>query len=160
MLEYYENEEATKETIVDGWLLTGDLAYFDQDDYLFITGRKKNVIVLKNGKNVYPEEIESLLAKIPSVKESFVYGKADEEDENDLKICAKIVYDKEDVKENYMTEDENEIKEKIWEKVKEINKQMPTYKYIKEIIVTDQELIKTTTQKVKRFEEIKTINKR
>ena len=77
-----------------------------------------------------------------------------------MKICAKIVYDKEDVKENYMTEDENEIKEKIWEKVKEINKQMPTYKYIKEIIVTDQELIKTTTQKVKRFEEIKTINKR
>lgn len=157
MLEYFENKEATDETIVDGWLYTGDLAYFDEDDYLFITGRKKNVIVLKNGKNVYPEEIEALISKIPAVKENFVFGKAEENDENDLKLCAKIVYDSDLVKETYGTDNEEEIKQKIWEKVKEVNKQMPTYKYIKEIIITDKELIKTTTQKVKRFEEIKTI---
>lgn len=157
MLEYFGNEEATKEAIVDGWFLTGDLAYFDKDDFLFIAGRKKNVIVLKNGKNIYPEEIEVLLSKIPAVKECFVFGKPEKDDANDLKICAKIVYDKEIVKEVYGTEDVEELKNKLWEKVKEVNKEMPTYKYIKEIFVTDQELIKTTTQKVKRFEEIKTI---
>lgn len=157
MIEYFGNKEATEETIIDGWLYTGDLAYFDEDDYLFITGRKKNVIVLKNGKNVYPEEIETLISKIPGVKENFVFGKPEENDENDLKLCAKIVYDKDLVKDVYKTDNEEELKNKIWEKVKEVNRKMPTYKYIKEIIITDKELIKTTTQKVKRFEEIKTI---
>ena len=159
MLGYYENEEATKETFTeDGWLLTGDLGYFDREDYLFITGRKKNVIVLKNGKNIYPEELETLVNKITGVKESFVYGKPENGDENDLKICAKIVYDKEIIKREYDIDDEEKIKNKIWEKVKEVNKKMPTYKYIKEIVITEEELIKTTTQKVKRFEEIKKVN--
>ncbi len=158
MLGYYQNEEATKEAITeDGWLLTGDLGYFDKDGYLYITGRKKNVIVLKNGKNVYPEELEALLGKIPSVKETFVYGKPEKDDEIDLKICAKIVVDKETIKQNYGVESIEEVKPKIWEKVKEVNKMLSTYKYIKEIIVTDEELIKTTTQKVKRFEEIKKV---
>ena len=98
-----------------------------------------------------------IAALIPAVKENFVFGKAEENDENDLKLCAKIVYDSDLVKETYGTDNEEEIKQKIWEKVKEVNKQMPNYKYIKEIIITDKELIKTTTQKVKRFEEIKTI---
>ena len=118
MLEYYQNEEATKETLTeDGWLLTGDLGYFDKDGYLFITGRKKNVIVLKNGKNVYPEELETLLGRIPSVKESFVYGKPEKDDEVDLKICAKIVVDKETIKQNYGVDTIEEVKPKIWEKV-------------------------------------------
>ena len=153
MLGYYENEEATNDTIIDGWLHTGDLGYFDKDGYLFITGRKKNVIVLKNGKNIYPEEIETLINKIEGVKECFVFGK---EEDNDLKVVAKIVYNPDFF--NDMKEDE--IKEEIWKKVKEdVNKLMPTYKYVKEIIVTNEELIKTTTLKVKRFEEIKTITK-
>ena len=154
MLGYYENEEANSETIKDGWLHTGDLGYFDKDGYLFITGRKKSVIVLKNGKNIYPEEIETLINRIEGVKESFVFGKPENDNENDLKISAKIVYNTE------FFEDKNEeqIKEIIWEQVKEtVNKNMPTYKYIKEIIVTDKELIKTTTLKIKRHEEIKTI---
>ena len=156
MLGYYENEEATKEAIDnEGWLHTGDLAKIDKDGFIFITGRKKFVIVLKNGKNVYPEELEILVNKIAGVKENFVYGKL--EDDGDYKICAKIVYDKDIVEEVYGTTDEKEIKEKLWQEVKNINKTMPKYKYIKGITITQDELIKTTTQKVKRNEEMKKI---
>ena len=156
MLGYYNNEEATKETVEpDGWLHTGDLAKIDKDGYIFITGRKKFVIVLKNGKNIYPEELEALVNKIEGVKESFVYGKP--EDDGDFKICAKIVYDIDLVREIYNVNSEEETKEAIWNEVKKINKQMPAYKYIREIIVTDKDLIKTTTQKIKRHEEIKTV---
>ena len=156
MLGYYDNEEATKETVdSEGWLHTGDLAKIDKDGYIFISGRKKFVIVLKNGKNIYPEELETLVNKIEGIKESFVYGKP--EDDGDYKICAKIVYDKDIVKEIYKTDDENELKEIIWKEIKKINKTMPAYKYIGEIALTQTELIKTTTQKVKRFEEMKTV---
>ena len=155
MLGYYNNEEATKETLEDGWLHTGDLAKIDKDGYIFISGRKKFVIVLKNGKNIYPEELEILVNKIPGVSESFVYGKP--EDDGDYKICAKIVYDKEIIKELYNEEDEEKIKEIIWKEVKKVNKTMPAYKYIRQISVTSEPLIKTTTQKIKRFEEIKTV---
>ena len=156
MLGYYENEEATKETIEpDGWLHTGDLAKIDKDGYIFITGRKKFVIVLKNGKNIYPEELEALINKIEGIKESFVYGRPEED--GDYKICAKIVYDAEVMQEIYNKQNEDEIKEIIWNEVKKINKQMPAYKYIRDIIVTEKDLIKTTTQKIKRHEEIKTV---
>ena len=154
MLGYYQNEEATKETIdEDGWLNTGDLARIDKDGFIFVTGRKKYVVVLKNGKNVYPEELEILINKIAGVSESFVYVKL--EDDGDYKIAAKIVYDKDIMKDIYGIEDKNEIKEKLWQEIKRINKTMPTYKYIKEISVTDEELIKTTTRKIKRHEEMK-----
>ena len=157
MLGYYENDEANREVFTeDGYFKTGDLAYFDKNDFLYITGRKKSVIVLKNGKNIYPEELETLINSVEGVKESFVYGKPDEEDKDDLKICAKIVYDldyfeKKDIK------DEEEIKQELWNQVKIINKGVPTYKYIKEIKITTEELIKTTTLKIKRHEEIKRI---
>ena len=156
MLGYYENEEATKETIdKEGWLHTGDLAKIDKDGFIFITGRKKFVIVLKNGKNVYPEELEILINKIAGVKECFVYGKP--EDDGDYKISAKIVYDKEIMKDIYGVEEEKDIKEKLWKEVKTINKTMPKYKYIKGITITEEELIKTTTRKVKRNVEMKKI---
>lgn len=157
MLGYYNNDEATKETLEDGWLHTGDLARIDKDGYIFISGRKKFVIVLKNGKNIYPEELETLVNKIEGVKESFVYGKP--EDDGDYKICSKIVYDKELVEDIYGTKDEEKLKELIWQEVKKVNKTMPAYKYIREISLTDKDLIKTTTQKIKRFEEIKTVVK-
>ncbi len=156
MLGYYNNEEATKETLKDGWLYTGDLARIDKDGYIYISGRKKFVIVLKNGKNIYPEELEMLINKIDGIAESMVYGKL--EKDGDYKICAKIVYDKENVKEIFGTEDEAELKQKILAEVKKVNKQMPAYKYVRDIIITDKELIKTTTRKIKRFEEMKTIN--
>ena len=96
-----------------------------------------------------------MINKIEGVKESFVYGRP--EDDGDYKICAKIVYDKDNAEEIFGTVNESEIKEKIWQEVKKVNKQMPAYKYVRDIIVTDKELIKTTTQKVKRAEEIKTV---
>ena len=156
MLGYYNNEEATKETIdEEGWLHTGDLAKIDKDGFIFISGRKKFVIVLKNGKNIYPEELETLVNKIEGVKESFVYGRP--EDDGDYKICAKIVYDVDVAKEFYGVNNEEELKEALWKEVKKVNKTMPAYKYIREITITDKELIKTTTQKIKRFEEIKPV---
>ena len=159
MLGYYQNEEATKEVLDKGWFNTGDLGYVDKKGFLFLCGRKKSVIVLKNGKNVFPEEIETVINKIEGVKESFVYGQAEEDDKIDLKVCAKIVYDKELMKEIYNVETEEEIYDVLWDKIKEINKTMPEYKYVKKIIVTDEELVKTTTQKIKRHEEMKKIQK-
>ena len=155
MLGYYNNEEATKEVLKDGWFYTGDLGYFDKDDFLYISGRCKTVIVLKNGKNIFPEEMETLVNRIDGVKESMVYGKPDKDD--DVKICVKIVYDSEIMKDTYGLDQNDKIQEHLWAKVEEINKTMPAYKYIREMIITDEELIKTTTQKIKRHEEMKKI---
>lgn len=157
MQGYYENEEATNEVLKDGWFYTGDLGYIDKDGYLFITGRKKDVIVLKNGKNIYPEELEILINKLPYVAESLVFGKPDEK-KDDLILCAKVVYNKDVMNEMFESKSEEDYHDIIWQDIKnEINRQMPAYKSIKELIVTDEPLIKTTTQKVKRFEEIKKI---
>lgn len=147
---YYNNKEANEEAFKKGWFYTGDLGYIDKDGFLYITGRKKNVIVLKNGKNIFPEEIETLLNRSEYISESFVYGMTAKD--NDVNVCAKIVYDKDKIQEN--VESKDEIYNIIWQEVKKINKSMPTYKYIKDIIVTDEPLIKTTTQKVKRHEEL------
>ena len=152
MLGYYENEEETNKVLKDGWFYTGDLAYQDKDGYIYISGRKKNVIVLKNGKNVYPEELELLINNLPYVSESMVFGK---EKEDDYVISAKIVYNKEYVKETYKGILEEELKEKIWNDIKEINKKLTTYKHIKNLIITDEPMVKTSTAKVKRYEEIK-----
>ena len=151
MLGYYGNEEATKEVLKDGWFYTGDLGYMDKQGYLFITGRKKNVIVLKNGKNIYPEELEALVVKLPYVSECMVFGFPKEDD---LTVTVKIVYNKDYVKKEYPNISEKELEEKIWEDIKKINNSMPNYKHIKKLIVTDEEMIKTTTAKVKRFQEI------
>ena len=155
MLGYYENQEATNEVIIDGWFHTGDLGYIDKDGFLFITGRKKNVIVMKNGKNIYPEELEALITNLPYVAENMVFGVPTRDD--DLDLAVKIVYNKEYVNEMFGNIGKEELEEKIWKDIKEINKTMPPYKYIREIIVTDEPMIKTTTQKIKRFEEIKKI---
>lgn len=154
MLGYYENEEETNKVLKNGWFYTGDLAYTDKDGYIYISGRKKNVIVLKNGKNVYPEELEILINNLPYVAESMVFGK---EKDDDLIVSAKIVYNKEYMEENYGNKTKEEIKDIIWKDVKEINKNLTTYKHIKNLIVTDESMIKTTTAKVKRYEEMKKI---
>ena len=141
----------------NGWLYTGDLGYMDKDGFLFITGRKKDMIVLKNGKKVFPDELEILVNRLDEVEESIVFGMPDKNDKNDIKLSVKIVYNKEYVKEKYGDITSEELKNIIWEKVKKINKTFPPYKYIKNMILTDKELIKTTTKKVKRQEEIKNI---
>ena len=158
MLGYYENEEATKEVLKDGWFYTGDLGYIDKDGFLFITGRRKDMIVLKNGKKVFPEEVETLVNRIPEVEESFVFGMSEEDDKSKIKIAVKVVYNKEVVKEKYNNIDEKELYNIIWNKIKEVNKTFPPYKYIKHMILTGKPLITTTTQKIKRNEELKIID--
>ncbi len=157
MLGYYNNEEATKEAIVDGWFHTGDLAKIDEDGYIFIMGRKKSVIVLKNGKNIFPEEMESLVNRVEGVKESFIFGKSTSKDKDDIKIYVKIVYDKDIMKMAYKAETEEEIHKAFSERIKNINERMPAYKGIKGIVLSEKPLIKTTTNKIKRQEEIKTV---
>lgn len=153
MLGYYENEEETNKVLKDGWFYTGDMGRFDKDGFLYLTGRKKEVIVLKNGKNIYPQEIEFLINKLDMVEECMVYGRPKN---NDYIISAKIVYNPEVMEEHYPGKTEKEYEAIIWQVIKEkINAIMPNYKHIKEIVITKEPLIKTTTQKVKRAEELK-----
>ena len=153
MLGYYKNEEETNKVLKDGWFYTGDYGYMDEDGFLYITGRKKDVIVLRNGKNVYPQEIELLINKIPYIIESIVYQR--EQNVTDTMLCAKIVYDKELIQQALGDKTEEEYKEIIWKEIKEINKTLPIFKHIKNITITTQPFAKTTTQKIKRYKEIK-----
>lgn len=158
MLGYFNNDEANAESFTeDGWFRTGDLAKIDKDGYIYISGRKKFVIVLKNGKNVYPEEIETLINKLELVTESMVYGKL--EDDGDITISAKVVYNEDYIKEKFGEIDEKEIYDIIWKEIKEINKTMPKYKYVKNLIITNEEMVKTTTLKIKRKVEMEKISK-
>ena len=158
MLGYYENEEETKNVLKDGWFYTGDLGYIDKDGFIFITGRQKNMIVLKNGKKIFPEEIETLVNRIDLVEECMVFGMPDEKDKNDVKLSVKVVYNKDEVKQKYGDISFEEIRDIIWDRIKnEVNTTVPRYKHIINMILTDKELIKTTTKKVKRNEELKEI---
>ena len=157
MLGYYEMPEQTQEAMKDGWFYTGDLGYIDLDGCLHITGRNKNMIVLANGKKVFPEEIETLINRIPLIEESMVFGMPSEEDKNDVKLSVKAVYNKDIANEKYPGKSEDELYKIIWNEIKEINKSFPRYKYVQNLILTNKELIKTTTKKVKRQEEMKII---
>lgn len=159
MLGYYKNEEATKDALQDGWFHTGDLAQIDEEGYIFIRGRKKSVIVLKNGKNIFPEEIENLVNKIEGVKESFIFGKQLSDDQNDIKINCKIVFDRPVVKDAYKVISDEDIKDVLSEKIKEINRAMPPYKAIRGLIFSENSLIKTSTNKIKRQENLDAIKK-
>ena len=155
MIGYYHNDEENKKAFVDGWFRTGDYGYITNDGFIYVTGRKKDIIVLRNGKNVYPQEIEFLINKLPYVTESLVYQR--EKDKTDTMLCAKIVYDKDIIKEKLGEKTEKEYKDCIWNEIKEINKQLPVFKHIKKITITTEPFIKTTTQKVKRYEELKRV---
>jgi len=153
MMGYYNMPEATSEVIRDGWLHTGDLGHKDEKGYYYITGRKKNVIITKNGKNVYPEELEYLLNKSPYILESMVFGDESSDSEDTL-IVAAVVMDQEalgEAYENPLTEEE-QLK-LVWETVDKINDESPFYRRIKRVILRDQELEKNTSKKIKRFAE-------
>ncbi len=158
MLGYYEDEEATNEVIVDGYFHSGDIGYLDDEGYLFITGRCKNVIVTQNGKNIYPEEIELLLGNVPEIKESMVYGKQDAEKKNDkeLIITAKVIPNYEEIEKNHGKDlTDEQVYDIIWEKIKEVNRKLTSYKAIKRLEIKKDEFEKTTTMKIKRYVEIK-----
>ena len=155
MLGYYENPEATAAVMKDGWFHTGDLGRFNKDGYLFIAGRKKEVIVLKNGENVFPSDIEFLVNKLHYVKESILFPR--ENTKGEIALGIKIVYDPDLIKETFGDKTEEEYKDLIWEDIKVINQELSVFKRIKELIITTEPLEKTTTQKVKRFKEIEKI---
>lgn len=150
--------EETAKVLKNGWFYTGDLGYINKKGYLTISGRTKDMIVLKNGKKAFPEEIEMIINRLDEVEECMVYGMPDKKDKSNIKLSVKVVYNKDIVKEKYPNVDKKDLEKIIWEKIKEINKTLPTYKYIKHMILTDEELIKTTTKKIKRNEEMKLIN--
>lgn len=154
MLGYYEDEEATKEVVYDGWFNSGDIGYQDKDGYVYVTGRSKNVIVTQNGKNIYPEEIELLLSKIPEIAECMVYGK-EVEGEKELIISVKVIPNKEEIERLHGKDlKEEEIHKIIWNKIKEINKSLTSYKAIKNLELKHDEFAKTTTMKIKRYVEL------
>lgn len=149
MLGYYENEEATREAIIDGYFHTGDIGYIDDDNFVFITGRKKNVIITKNGKNIFPEEIETLLMRQPYIKEVLVYGK--QEDDGDTVVNAAIFPDYELLKEEFGEQfTDDKVKQLIGDQIKTVNKMITGYKSIKNFEIKETEFEKTTTKKIKR----------
>ena len=157
MLGYYKDEEKTKEVLEDGWFHTGDLGYIDPDGYIFITGRKKDLIVLKNGKKVFPEELEITINRIPEVEESFVYGMPNKDEKNDVKVAVEVILNEDCVKENYSNVSDDELYNIVWNKIKDMNKTFPMYKHIKDMIITKTPFVKTTTNKIKRNEELKNL---
>jgi long-chain acyl-CoA synthetase len=155
MMGYYQDAAETAKVLKDGWLYTGDLAYLDKHGYIHITGRSKNVIVLKNGKNVYPEEIEAIIADLPYVKENIVFGEVRREgaDSSDEVLVAKIVYDEDIMSDKYGAVTDEQIRETVERDIDRINGNMPKYKHVHRLILQKEEMVKTTTGKVKRFEE-------
>ncbi len=160
---YYENQEATDEVLMpDGWFRTGDMGYLDKHDCIHITGRVKSMIVLTNGKKVFPEEIESLLNLLPGVRESFVWG--DDSQKDSVEICAKILVDRQEIGKHLPIPDknpgDNSIRDYLRDHIKTINHQMPSFKAIRYFIFSEGEMVKTTTLKIKRAKELEAIRER
>lgn len=153
MLGYYKNPKLTEETFKNGWFKTGDIGYIDSDGFLHISGRKKNVIISKSGKNIFPEEIEDILNRNPFIQECLVYGEKDEK--QDEIIAVQLVTDAEAFIEysekNNVAITPEFIEKTISEAIKQANKELTSYKQIKKFYVRNKEFEKTTTQKIKRY---------
>lgn len=162
MLGYYEDAEATAAVMEDGWFHSGDIGYMDEDGFLYITGRSKNVIVTQNGKNIYPEEIEGLLADVPEIAECMVYGK-EVAGEKELIITARVIPNYEEIEQLHGMERKNptqpfteeEIYKIIWNQIKQVNRKLSNYKCIRKLEIKTDAFEKTSTMKIKRFAELK-----
>lgn len=149
MLGYYEDEKATRETIRDGWLHTGDYGYFDEDGFLYVSGRKKSVIVTKNGKNIFPEEVEYYLTEYEEIAEALVHGVMKER--NDDVVIKAEIYPNQEYFDELEQKESVDIHKRMEEIIEEINEKIPSYKKIKRFHIRKSEFEKTTTKKIKRF---------
>ncbi|MDR0357531.1 MAG: AMP-binding protein, partial [Clostridiales Family XIII bacterium] len=147
MLGYYDDEEATAKVLKEGWLYSGDYGYIDDDGFLYVTGRKKNVIVTKNGKNIFPEEVEYYLLKSPYIEETVVWGK-NEEKGGDTVICADIFPDFAFIAETHGNIGEEDVRKLLRTEIDIANEKMPSYKRVKRFSVRNEEFEKTTTKKI------------
>jgi long-chain acyl-CoA synthetase len=154
MIEYYNNDELTKSVIKDGWFYTGDLGYIDSDSFLYITGKSKNVIVTKNGKKIYPEEIEYYLNENDFITESLVIG-SHKENDDETYVKAQIFPNMKKISEylGKIIPTKEECNKIISDIVKKVNEKLPNYKHIKLFKIEEKEFEKTTTQKIKRYGE-------
>ena len=155
MMGYYKNPEATAECMEDGWFHTGDVGYVDEDGYVYITGRRKNVIIAANGKNVFPEELEEKIARSPYVEECMVWAVEDKDDDLDRGIYVTLRPDMENVKETLgdRANDEGAVKALISSEVDKLNAHWPDWKRVKHIVIKKSEFNKTTGMKIRRFVE-------
>ena len=151
MLGYYENKEATDKVLIDGWFHTGDLGYIDDEEFLYISGRSKNMILTKNGENIYPEEIENILNDNDLIEESLIIGTSNGKD--DVQVKAKIFPNIEAIK-DYLgnkVPTKEEINKTVNDIIKKVNEKLPNFKHIKSFKIMDEDFERTTTNKVKRF---------
>ena len=153
MIGYYDDAEATAEVLKNGWLYTGDYGRFDEEGFLYVCGRKKNVIVTKNGKNIFPEEVEYYLLQSKYIEETIVYGTVDKRS-GDTVVRAEIFPDFEAIREDFGEMSEERVHDFLKTVIEEANEQMPAYKRVKRFAVRNEEFEKTTTRKIKRYKQI------
>lgn len=147
---YLDEPELNEEIFEGGYFHTGDMGYMDDAGFVFITGRKKNVIVTQNGKNIYPEEIELLINTYPFVIESMVYGVIEEGSKEEY-ITAAVYPDVEAIAAEFGNSDPQFVEEKVREMIKEVNSKLVDYKKIRDVKIRNEEFVKTTTSKIKRY---------
>ena len=155
MMGYYKNPEATAASMENGWFHTGDIGHLDADNYVYITGRKKNVIIAANGKNVFPEELEELIGRSPYIEECMVWADEDNEDRMKRGIYVTLRPDRENVREALgdRADDESAVMSLISSEIDRLNAKWPDWKRVKHIVIKKGEFNKTTGMKIRRFVE-------